>query len=138
MQQKSKLEKLTIIFCHIFSEKLRPGPPKLLEPKTSARDIILMWLPPDDGVFVREYVIGWGESGPYEETVRVSNDAQYYRIEDLGEWLRFLLFVSHLREIYLSTFCNPRNPLRHERALKEEEEVSVTAKIILYHSAKCI
>ena len=68
----------------MIPEKLRPGPPKLLETKPSAREIILMWLPPDDGVFVREYMIGWGESGPYEQRARVGNEAQFYRITDLG------------------------------------------------------
>ena len=61
-----------------------------MDPKISARDIILMWGSPDDGVVVREYVIGWGESGPYEQTARASNDAHFFRITGLGESFRCL------------------------------------------------
>ena len=47
--------------------------------------MMVMWSPPDDDVIVREYVIGWGESGPYEHVVKTEASQRYYHITGLGK-----------------------------------------------------
>jgi len=48
--------------------------------------MMVMWAPPDDDVIVREYVIGWGESGPYEHVAKTEASQRYYHITELSKF----------------------------------------------------
>ena len=69
--------------CRII-ESTRPGKPRAVEAKGLSREIYLTWTAPDDGVHVTQYVIGWGKSGPYDHTVIVTGESEFYRIANLG------------------------------------------------------
>ena len=45
---------------------------------------------------MRDYVIGWGESGPYEQTDTVPSEAKFYRIANLGELNQINITISSI------------------------------------------